>query len=70
MVRILNFLEIQADVITNEYEWCPVLHLFEHFTLSHALHGLLERFTCLLAFSKCIVEETHGLRGSIVINRP
>ena len=70
MDQQLNVVEIKCDVITNEYKWCPVLHLLEGFGFSQTLHGLIESFTCLLAFSKCIVEETHELLGSLVCNRP
>ena len=61
LLQLLNILEIQVGVITNENKWCPVLHLFELFNFSHTLHGLTESFTCLVAMSKCIVEETHEL---------
>ena len=61
LLQLLNILEIQVGVITNENKWCPVLHLFELSNFSHTLHGLIESFTCLVAISKCIVEETHEL---------
>ena len=70
LLQLRNILEIQVDVVTNEYKWCPVNHLLELFNFSHTLHGLIESFTCLLAFGKCIVEETHELQGSLVANRP
>ena len=67
MDQQLDVLDIKFDVITNEYKWCPVLHLLERSRFSHTSHGLIESFTRLLAFSKCIVKETHELQGSFVI---
>ena len=48
MDQQLNVVEIKSEVITNEYKWCPVLHLLEGFGFSQTLHGLIESFTCLL----------------------
>ena len=70
MGQQLNVLEIKFDVVTNEYKWYSVLHLLEGFRISHTLHGLIESFTRLLAFSKCNVEETHELQDSLVTYRP
>ena len=70
LLQLLNILEIQVDVITNEYKWCPVNHLLELFNFPHTLHGLIESFTCLLAFGKYIVKEINELQGLLVVNRP
>ena len=41
MDQQLDVLDIKFDVITNEYKWCPVLHLLERSRLPHTSHGLI-----------------------------
>ena len=38
LLQLLNIIEIQVDVVTNEYKWCPVNHLLELFNFSLTLH--------------------------------